>query len=283
MASPVAIITDSTCSLPKEYLEKYTIRVIPQILIWEEETLLDGIDIQVTDFYKRLAHNKTNPTTSQATIASFKKVFDEVLEEGYDILAILISQKLSGTIESANQAKALLPDAPIEIVDSNSISMAMGFQILSVAQAAKEGASLSECKQLAEKAIPHTGVAIAVDTLEYLHRGGRIGGGARFLGTALNIKPILEVVDGRVEPVDKVRTRKKSLARLVDLIAERVGDQKPVRLAALHANAPEDARSLLEMAVKRLDPIEQVFTEVSPVVGAHAGPGTVGLAYMAGI
>jgi DegV family protein with EDD domain len=244
---------------------------------------LDGIDIQVTDFYKRLAHNKTNPTTSQATIASFKKVFDEVLEEGYDILAILISQKLSGTIESANQAKALLPDAPIEIVDSNSISMAMGFQILSVAQAAKEGASLSECKQLAEKAIPHTGVAIAVDTLEYLHRGGRIGGGARFLGTALNIKPILEVVDGRVEPVDKVRTRKKSLARLVDLIAERVGDQKPVRLAALHANAPEDARSLLEMAVKRLDPIEQVFTEVSPVVGAHAGPGTVGLAYMAGI
>lgn len=126
-------------------------------------------------------------------------------------------------------------------------------------------------------------MAIAVDTLEYLHRGGRIGGGARFLGTALNIKPILEVVDGRVEPVEKVRTRKKSLARLVDLIAERVGDQKPVRLAALHANAPEDARGLLDMAVKRLDPVEQVFTEVSPVVGAHAGPGTVGLAYMAGI
>ncbi|MFU8772931.1 MAG: DegV family protein [Anaerolineales bacterium] len=283
MAAPVAIVTDSTCSIPKEYLEKYTIRVIPQILIWEEETLLDGIDIQVTDFYNRLAQSNSNPTTSQATIASFKKVFDEVLEEGYDILAILISQKLSGTIESANQAKALLPDAPIEIVDSNSISMAMGFQILSVAHAASEGASLNECKQLAEKAIPHTGVAIAVDTLEYLHRGGRIGGGARFLGTALNIKPILEVVDGRVEPVERVRTRKKSLSRLVDLIAERVGDRKPVRLAGLHANAPEDARGLLEMAVGRLDPVEQVFTEVSPVVGAHAGPGTVGLAYMAGI
>ncbi|MBE0408845.1 MAG: DegV family protein [Anaerolineales bacterium] len=283
MAAPVAIVTDSTCSIPKEYLEKYKICVIPQILIWEGETLLDGIDIQVTDFYNRLAQSNSNPTTSQATIASFKKVFDEVLEEGYDILAILISQKLSGTIESANQAKVLLPDAPIEIVDSNSISMAMGFQILSVAYAASEGASLSECKLLAEKAIPHTGVAIAVDTLEYLHRGGRIGGGARFLGTALNIKPILEVVDGRVEPVERVRTRKKSLSRLVDLIAERVGDRKPVRLAGLHANAPEDARGLLEMAVGRLDSVEQVFTEVSPVVGAHAGPGTVGLAYMAGI
>jgi DegV family protein with EDD domain len=283
MAAKVKIITDSTCSIPQEYLDQYPIQVIPQILIWDEQTLRDGVDINASDFYRRLAKNTSSPTTSQATIADFKKVYEQVLEEGFDILAILISQKLSGTLESARQAKELLPDAPIEIVDSNTISMAMGFQVLTVARAASEGASLHECKKLAEKAIPHTGVAIAVDTLEYLHRGGRIGGGARFLGTALNIKPILEVVDGRVEPVEKVRTRKKSMARLVDLIEERVAGRKPVRLASLHANSPEDAQGLLEMAVKRLDPVEQVFTEVSPVVGAHAGPGTVGLAFMAGI
>lgn len=151
MAAKVKIITDSTCSIPQEYLDQYPIQVISQILIWDEQTLRDGVDINASDFYRRLAKNSSSPTTSQATIADFKNVYEQVLEEGFDILAILISQKLSGTLESARQAKELFPDAPIEIVDSNSISMAMGFQILTAARAASEGASLIECKQLAEK------------------------------------------------------------------------------------------------------------------------------------
>jgi DegV family protein with EDD domain len=119
--------------------------------------------------------------------------------------------------------------------------------------------------------------------LEFLHRGGRIGGGARFLGTALDIKPILEIRDGKVEAVERVRTRKKSLARVVRLIEERIGGRKPVRLATLHARSPVDARWLLDVGCAHLEPVEKIFTEVSPVVGTHAGPGTVGLAYMAGM
>jgi fatty acid kinase fatty acid binding subunit len=279
----VAIVTDSTASIPKEYLEKYPIWVAPQVLIWGEEVLEDGVDIQPNEYYERLSKDPVHPTTSQVTPASFDKIFKKLLDEGYDILAILISPKLSGTVDSAMQVKALLPDAKIEVFNSNTISMAMGFQVLLAARAASEGASLAECREIAEKARPLTGVLFAVDTLEYLHRGGRIGGGAKFLGTALNIRPILEIKGGGVESVEKVRTRKKSLARIVELVEAQIGGRSPVHVATLHAKSPDEAQQLLEEASKRFDAIESIFTEVSPVIGTHAGPGTVGLAYLAGM
>jgi len=161
--------------------------------------------------------------------------------------------------------------------------MAMGFQVLSVARAAYQGASMAECMELAEKTQSHTGVVFAVDTLEFLHRGGRIGGASRFLGTALNIKPILEVVGGRVEAIERVRTRAKSVMRLLEMIDERVAGRVPVRIAALHANAPQEAKELLSLAEGRFNVIESIFSEVSPVVGTHTGPGTIGLAFMAGM
>lgn len=281
--SKVAIVTDSTAVIPDGLVEKYGIRVAPQVLIWGEETLLDGVDIQPEDFYNRLLTDSLHPTTSQVTPGKFKEIFGELLEKDHEILAILISEKLSGTIDSACQALEFFPDAPIEIVDSKSVAMALGFQALVVARAAQEGASLAECKAMAEEAISHIGVVFTVNTLEYLHRGGRIGGGTRFLGTALNIKPILEVRDGAIEAVERIRTRKKSLNRVVELIEERIGGRKPVRLASLHANAPEEARFLLDQASARLDPVETVFTVLSPVVGTHAGPGTLGLTFMAGM
>lgn len=281
--SKVAIVTDSTATIPKEYLEQYPIWVVPQVLIWGDETLEDGVDIQPDEFYERLKKDPRHPTTSQVTPASFNKIFRELLEKEYEILAVLISPKLSGTIESANQALQNFPGAPIEIFNSDSLAMAMGFQVLMAARAAKEGASLKECRQVAEQAKPLTGVVFAVDTLEFLHRGGRIGGGAKFLATALDVKPILEIRDGRVEAVERVRTRKKSLARLVRLVEERMAGRKPVRLATLHAKAEEDARWLLEVGCAHLEPIEKIFTEVSPVVGSHAGPGTVGVAFLAGM
>lgn len=281
--SKVAIVTDSTAYIPDDMVAKYDIRVAPQVLIWGEETLLDGVDIQPQEFYTRLQKDPVHPSTSQVTPGQFKEIFEELLEDDREILAILLSEKLSGTIDSAEQAIEFFPSAPIEIVDSETTAMAMGFIVLAVARAVEEGATLAECKALAKKAVPHTGVVFAVDTLEFLHRGGRIGGGSRFLGTALNIKPILEVKDGRVEAVERIRTRKKSLNRVVELIEEKVGNRQPVRLSALHANAEDDAKFILEQASQKLNPIETVFSEVSPVVGTHAGPGTVGLCFMAGM
>ena len=281
--SEFAIVTDSTAYLPNELLEKYKIHVCPQVLIWGEQTYEDGVDILPNEFYKRLSTASVMPSTSQVTPSSFMKTFTKINDQGLPILAILISDKLSGTIASAIQARDQMPDATIEIVNSNTLAMALGFQVLTVARAAQQGKSLDECKKLAEEARDHTGVIFAVDTLEFLHRGGRIGGANRFLGTALNIKPILEIVDGRIEGIERVRTRKKSFQRLLDLVEERIQGRKPLRLAALHANAYEDAQELLEQAKQKFDAEEYLMTEVSPVIGTHAGPGTVGLAYMAGM
>ena len=281
--SKVAVVTDSTATIPKDVMEQYPLWEVPQVLIFGEETLEDRVDIQPGEFYTRLETDPVHPTTSQVTPASFKKVFGPLLDDGYDILAVLVSPKLSGTVESANQVKAMYPDAAIEVFDSESVAMGLGWQALMAARAAKEGATLAECTELVQKVKPMTGVVFAVDTLEYLHRGGRIGGGAKFLGTALNFKPILEIREGAVESVERVRTRKKSLARVVRLIEERIGGRKPLHLATLHAKAEEDARWLLEVGCAHLNPDEKMYAEVSPVVGTHGGPGVVGLAFLAGM
>lgn len=280
----IALLTDSTGSMPKDLTDKYNIIVLPQILIWGDETFLDGVNITPNEFYSRLKKASVMPSTSQVTVATFLEVYQDLLKQDYQILSILLSSKLSGTINSAIQAKAMLPaEAPVEIIDSNSTAMAMGFHLLTVARAIKQGATLPECVELAKKAAQHTGVFFAVDTLEFLHRGGRIGGASRFLGTALNIKPILELRDGKIEAVERVRTRRKSLKRIVELVIDQIGTRKPVRLASLHANAPEDAHIVLEEASAKLNPIESYSSEVSPVIGANVGPGVVGLVYLAGM
>jgi DegV family protein with EDD domain len=280
--SNVAVVIDSTAYIPEELVKKHNITVIPQVLIWGEETLRDGIDILPQTFYTRLEKASAMPTTSQATIPSFKEAYTHLLENSCEVLTITLSSKLSGTMDSAIQARSMLPGAAIEIVDSQTTSMALGFLALEAARAAEQGASLKECRELVERLKPDTGVIFAVSTLEFLHRGGRIGGGTRFLATALNIKPILELQEGRVEGVERVRTRKKSLSRLIELVEERINGRKPVHLAVLHANSADEAREVLDEATGRLLAVESVFSQVSPVVGAHTGPGTVGLAFLAG-
>ena len=278
----VAIVTDSTSTIPQETIDKYGIRVGAQIVIWDETTYLDGIDISPSEFYDRLATSAKSPSTSQCSIPYFHTIFEELIAEGHDILCVLISNKLSGTISSAVQAKAMLPDANIEIVDSLSTAMGLGFQVLEAAKAAEEGKSLLECKAIAEGNIHKAGVIITPETLVYLHRGGRIGGGAKFLATALNIKPVLDIQDGRLEALERVRTRKKVIKRIAEVAAERIGDAKPVRLSAVHANSPEDAELLLAAAKELVDAEEAIMTEVSPAIGVHTGPGTIGLCWYAG-
>jgi len=281
----VAIVTDSTAYIPDDLLKKYNITVTPQIVIWGEESFRDGVDILPDQFYKRLESSKDMPTTSQVSIVAMKAAFERLVEQGYEVLGIFISTKLSGTMQSAQQALEMLPKIAdkITILDSNSTAMAMGFHVLAAAKAAQAGESLPECLKLAEEAQKHTGVLFTVDTLEFLHRGGRIGGAQALMGTMLNIKPILELLDGRIESVEKVRTKSKATERMLELVIDQIAGRTPVRLATLHANAEIEARSLLEMAVTRLNPIEQIFACVSPAIGTHAGPGTVGLAFMAGM
>ncbi len=282
MTNKVAIVTDSTAYIPQDLVAQYDIKVAPQVLIWGEKTYLDGIDILPEEFYARLENSEVMPSTSQVSPASLKLIYKDLIDTGHDILAVFVSEKLSGTIASANQALESFPGANIEIVDSYSTAMAMGFQVLAAARAAADGADLAECKALVEDARYKGGLVFAVNTLEFLHRGGRIGGGTRFLATALNIKPILELQDGVIEAVERVRTRKKSLKRLIELTEERVDGRTPLRIATLHANARQEALDLLAEAAAYFQPDETIFSEVSPVVGTHAGPGTIGLAFLVG-
>jgi len=283
--SKIAVVTDSTTYLPKDLVQKHNISIAPQVLIWGDETYKDGVDIQSSEFFTRLKTAKVMPTTSQVAVVSFQEIFQNLVDQDYEVLAILVSSKLSGTTQSAEQAKELIGSAgeKIHIVDSQSVAMALGFQALTVARAIENGASLKEAIQLAETLHEYTGVFFAVDTLEFLHRGGRIGGAQRFLGTMLNMKPILAIQEGRVEGIERIRTKSKALDRVLELVLEKTEGKSPVRLATLHANAANEAKVLLEKATKELNPIESVFTEVSPTVGTHAGPGTVGLAFMAGM
>lgn len=274
----IAIITDSTAYLPEKYLNEYNITVLPQILIWGDQTFQDGVDIQPTEFYERLKNSKTNPSTSQVTPASFNEAFGRLSALGFEILCILISSKFSGTIESAVQAKQMFPDAKIEIFDSLTSAMALGFQVLTAAQAIQQGKDMDEVLQLLEQGRDFTGIVLTPETLEYLHRGGRIGGASRFLGTALKIKPILSVIDGKIEAVEQVRTQKKAYQRLVEIVVERSAG-KPIKLASLQAANLQGAEELLSMAREQLNVTEGFTGDVSPVIGTHVGPGTVALCY----
>lgn len=277
--SKVIVVTDSTSGLPPELAKEYNVIVAAQTLIWGDETFLDSVNIQPDEFYRRLSNTTVMPSSSQLSPAEFEKLFRELLAQGYDILAVLVSTKLSGTINSAVQAKAAIDSDRIEIVDSYTTAMAMGFAVMHTARLAAQGASLAECKEAAEEACKRTGVVLTVETMEFLYRGGRIGGATRFLGTALNIKPIMELRDGRIEPLERVRTRAKAVARLAELVGERTNG-KAFRAAVLHANAEAEARLLLDQVVSRYNISQQVVAPVSPVVGTHIGPGTLGLVWM---
>lgn len=284
--SKIAIVTDSTAYLPTELCNGFQLYTVPLQVIWGEETYRDGIDITPLEFYSRLQTAKVMPSTSQPSPAAFEQVYQTLLEQDYDIISVHISQKLSGTLDSAYQARDSLKTNRITIIDSKATSMALGFPALVLARAAKKGMGIDELCQLAEKCVQNTGVMFVVSTLEFLHRGGRIGGAQAFLGTALSLKPLLELRDGLIEPIEKIRTMSKATDRMLDLLEERVGERRPIHLAVLHANAPADAEKLLEKACQRFNPgdIKEAFcTSVSPAIGTHTGPGTVGVCYMAGV
>jgi DegV family protein with EDD domain len=284
--SKVAVVTDSTSYIPEEMLSGLPIYSLPLQVIWDGKVYLDNVDIHPREFYERLQTAKVMPTTSQATPAAFTKMYGQLLEEGYDVFSIHISGKLSGTLDSAHQARDQYPGANIELFDSLTTAMALGFQSLLVAKAAKEGATLKECVELATQARANSDVYFVVSTLEFLKRGGRIGGAQAFLGTALNLKPILTVKEGRIEAMERVRTMSKALDRLADIVEQAIDGRKPLHLATLHANAENEAVALLDRCAARVgseNVTDAVLSEVSPTIGTHTGPGTVGVAFMAGI
>ena len=275
------VVTDSTANLPPELVSEYDIPMIPLTVHWGEDEYLDGVSLDASTFYKWLQERDVFPTTSQPSPGAFIEFFLDVAKkyETTNILGIFISAELSGTLASAIQAKNELPNLHIELVDSRSTSMGLGMQVLVAARAALDGQPLDVAIERVLHARDNMHIIFAVDTLEYLHRGGRIGGAARLLGTALNLKPVLQIEDGRVMPLEKVRMRRKSLQRVVEIVKERVNGRRLMEVAIIHSQAGEDADLMEEWIKESFAPEVMYNTILTPVVGTHAGPGTIGVAF----
>ncbi len=274
-----ALITDSTCDLPSQFIEQYHIRVVPQILIWGDEELKDRIDIQPDEFYRRLAANKVMPKTSQPSLLSFTDAIQAAQAEGaHEALIITLSDQFSATINVARQA-LLQVGMSGRVLDSRSVSMGLGWQVLAAARAREADGSMQAMVDAAAAARQTIQFNFVLDTLDYVYRGGRIGGAAKLIGTALNIKPML-VIDhavGRVEIGEKIRERHRAIERMVGSFFEHMEVSQPVHIAVLHSNALEAAEQIACQVEQAYPSAELVIAQISPVVGTHAGPGGVGI------
>jgi DegV family protein with EDD domain len=258
-----------------------SIPVIPVWLIWGDERFRDGVDIDPPTFYRRLQESEVFPTTSQPSAGEFEDFFRQVGAETDAIVGVFLTSKLSGTVASAHAAKAQLPELDIRIVDSLSVSMGLGFGVLAAARAAAVGQSLEKVVAAAEDMRDRTHVLFVVDTLEYLHRGGRIGGAKWLLGTALNIKPLLHFVDGTIEPLAQVRTKRKAIAQMLEAIEERLGGKPMAEVSVVDANSPQEGDAVAKQVKERFGMSTVYRTVLSPAIGTHGGPGTIAVAFYA--
>lgn len=273
----IAIVTDSTAYLPKDFVKYHNIRVIPVKIHWDDVTFVDGVDITPTQFYERLEKSSTIPSTTQPSAGDFLQVFKELAPHYDGIVAPLISSGISGTVNSAQAAVSMFSEIPIEIIDTHSTSAGLGLVVTAVTQAVSDGKSLKEIKNLTEDIVKRLKLFFVVDTLKYLHKGGRIGGASRYFGAALSIKPILYLDDqGKIDALEKVRTKGKATERLIQLAVEQA-DGKPVNVGVMHANALEEIKNLRDQLLEQLDCTQIEIYDISPAIGVHVGPGTIGL------
>lgn len=273
----VRVVTDSACDLPESICAELGIEVVPLSIRFGDEELCDRTELTTGEFWRRLPTSPQLPETAAPSVGAFETVFRRLADEGATgIICINLSSGLSATMQSAQLgAKALEGLCPVEIIDSECASMGIGLLVLHAARRANEGASLEEITAEVLDQRGRTHALFTVDTLEYLRKGGRIGGAQAFLGSVLSIKPVITVVDGKVEPFGKVRTRSKALKFIVD----HVGQQEIEELCVLQGNAAdlEEFRGL----VAAITPAGQtpIEAEIGPVVGVHTGPGIIGLVW----
>ena len=277
----IAVVTDSSAYIPEEALAGLHIPVIPLWVIWGDERFQDGVDIDPPTFYRRLQESNVFPTTSQPSAGEFEDFFRRVGAEADAIVGAFVTSRLSGTVANAQAAAARLPELTIRVVDSLLTSMGLGFIVLAAARAAAGGKSLDAVVAAAEEVRDRIHLLFTVDTLEYLRRGGRIGGAKWLLGTALSIKPLLHFEDGQVEPLAQVRTKRKAIARMLEVAEERLGGKRMAEVSIIDANSPEEGDAVAEQVKERFGISTVYRTPLSPAIGTHAGPGTIGIAFYA--
>ena len=274
----VRVITDSTADLPPEMAAELRIEVVPLNVHFGTDTFRDGIDLSADEFYERLVASSRPPTTSQPSVGAFLEVYQKALEGADGIVSVHISAKVSGTWNSAVQAREQLSDSSkVTVVDTGQASMGLGWVAVAAARAAQAGASMDEVASLARSAAEQVRVLFLVDTLEYLQKGGRIGKAQAMFGSVLAIKPILTIQEGEVHPLERVRTRGKGVARLVQLVQEAAPLQS---MAVLYTTTEDEARALAERLGPCVPSGQVIVGRLGTVVGTYAGPGLLGVGWV---
>lgn len=271
----VKVVTDSTADLPPEIVQELDIAVVPLQVIFGEHAYRDGVDMTSEEFFRRLPQAAELPRTSQPSPGDFQQVYERLAEQTDRILSVHLSSGFSGTVETARQAAVALGDrCQIEVIDSGTVSMALGFAVIAAARAAKAGADLAMCAEAARSILRRQRLAVGLDTLEYLRRGGRIGRAQAFLGGLLRLKPILTVRDGVAHPLARVRTHRKALDELLRVCLEGSAIEEA---AVMYTTNLEDARFLTDEIRRRCPGVPVHVGRIGPVIGVHGGPGLIGV------
>lgn len=273
MAKRFRVVTDSTCDVPEAWRERYGIEVVPLRVLFGEETLRDGVDLTTAEFFDRLRRADRLPTTSAPPPGDFAAVYERLSHECDGVISIHIGRVLSGTVEAARMGAAAVEGFPVRVVDSRCVTFCIAFLCL----VAAESADLDEAVRRVEERVPRQRILTLLDTLRYAEMGGRVNRAQAMIGTMLDLKPILEMKDGEIKGVDRVRTRNRAIPRMLDLFRR---DLPVERLAVMHGQAPEDAERIRAGLAAELPGVRVEVGEIGAVLGTHTGPGAVGLTYI---
>ena len=277
----IKIVTDSTSYISDEYIKKYDIKLVSLNVIINGVSSRE-IDIENEVFYEEIKNSKEIPKSSQPIPEEMLNTFREIVEDGDSIVGIFLSSKMSGTYSNANMIKDMIledyPDAEIHILDSKTNCMQMGFAVIEAARTASEGKSINEVINAANHVINNSRFLFTPETLEYLKKGGRIGGAAALFGNVLQIKPILTVVNGETSVFKKVRTRKKAIEEILKTVLEEIESKGLGDIVVHHINCQEDGLKLAKALENKLGKKVEIQS-IGPVIGVHVGPGSIGIAY----
>ena len=278
----IRIIADSTCYLPQEYINKYKVSIASLNVLINDKSYRET-DLSNDWFYNEMAKSQTIPTSSQPSIEELYSTVESLVKDDHDIVGIFLSSDMSGTFSTSNLVKNMIlenyPNAKIVMLDSRSNCMQSGFAVLEAAKAASENKSLDEVVSIAKNVIENSKFIFVPDTLDYLKKGGRIGGAAALFGSLLQIKPILTVEDGKTTVFTKVRTKKKAIDKIVNTVLEQ-NLKKPIKgLIVHHINCESEGQELADRLKSKLGLDNVKIQSIGPIIGLHVGPGSIGVAY----
>lgn len=275
----IRLVTDTTAVLSREYCEQHGVVLIPQIIRFGNESYLESVEMDEPEFLRRLVSSPVLPATAAPSPGLFDGTFKRASETGDTVIAIHPSSDVSGTVPSAFTAKSMYPEADIRILDMRTVGGCLAESVKLAVEWRDAGLSADEIVSQLQALIPRARTFFVVATLEYLHKNGRIGGAAKLIGSMLQIKPILQLADGHVEPFDKVRTHHKALERLKELVIAECPRSAEAHLSVMHADAPTEANQLRDDLCKALDVCDIPLYSVGPAITTHAGPGTLAVGF----